>query len=162
MTPMTARGFKAEMMREPVLRTTVNSVLEKLGRVPMGALDVLFRIGVGMVFWKSGMTKIANWDITVMLFAEEYKVPVLSPEIAAYLGTAAELTAPILLFLGLATRPAAAALLGMTMVIQLFVYPENWSEHLLWASLLLYLVSRGPGPISLDRVIWKFWSRRPI
>lgn len=161
MTPMTTRGLRAEMMMKDTggLRARINAALEILGRVPMGALDVLFRIGVGMVFWKSGLTKIANWDITVMLFADEYNLPLLPPEIAAYLGTTAELTSPVLLFLGLLTRPAAAALLGMTAVIQLFVYPENWSEHLLWASLLIYLVTRGPGPISLDRLVWNFWSR---
>jgi putative oxidoreductase len=161
MTPMTTRGLRAApmMMNESGLRMRVTSLLQTLEHVPMAAIDVLFRIGVGMVFWKSGLTKIANWDITVMLFAEEYKVPLLPPEIAAYLGTSAELLCPLLLFFGLATRPAAAALLGMTTVIQLFVYPENWSEHLLWASLLLYLVTRGPGPISLDRLVWTYWSR---
>ena len=120
---------------------------------PLAIVELMMRIGVGAVFFKSGLTKIANLEITVDLFREEYKVPLLSPELAAPLATAAELTAPILLALGLLTRPAAAALLGMTAVIQLFVYPANWSEHLLWASILLYLVTRGPGALSVDHLV---------
>ena len=120
---------------------------------PLAIIEVMMRIGVGAVFFKSGLTKIANLETTVDLFREEYKVPFLSPELAAPLATAAELTAPFLLVLGLLTRPAAAALLGMTAVIQLFVYPANWSEHLLWAAILLYLVTRGPGTLSVDHLV---------
>jgi putative oxidoreductase len=89
----------------------------------------------------------------LQLFANEYRVPLLPPELAAYLATAVELTAPILLLLGFATRLAAAAMLGMTLVIQLFVYPENYPDHLLWAGPLLYLILRGPGAFSLDQLI---------
>jgi putative oxidoreductase len=80
-------------------------------------------------------------------------VPLLPPELAATLATTVELTAPILLLLGLATRLGAAAMLGMTLVIQIFVYPENYPDHLLWAGPLLYPVLRGPGPISIDHLI---------
>ena len=88
-----------------------------------------------------------------MLFREEYRLPLLPPEIAAYLGTAVELSAPILLVLGLLARLSAAALLAMTLVIQFLVYPANWPEHLMWASILAYVMTRGPGALSIDRAI---------
>lgn len=135
------------------LRRSVAGLLDMLERVPMAALALLFRVGVGGVFFRSGLNKTDNWDLTVQLFADEYKVPVLPPELAAYLATTAELTCPVLIVAGLAARLGAAALLAMTAVIQIFVYPVNWPEHLIWASLLAYIVSRGPGPISLDRWI---------
>jgi putative oxidoreductase len=124
-----------------------------LGRFPLPLLDLLLRIGIALVFWKSGMAKLANWDLTVALFANEYQVPLLSPDIAALLALTAEIACPLLLAAGLGARFAAAALLGMTLVIQVFVYPENWSEHLLWAALLLYVLTRGAGLLSADYVI---------
>jgi putative oxidoreductase len=91
-------------------------------------------------------------DATFTLFAEEYKVPLLSPQIAAYLATAMETVLPILLVLGLLTRLSALGLLAMTLVIQIFVYPDAWwTVHAYWAALLLVLIARGPGALSLDR-----------
>ena len=142
------------------LSAQLNSLRALLGRFPLPVLDLLLRIGIALVFWKSGMAKIANWDLTVQLFADEYRVPLLSPEWAAMLGTAAELTCPIMLVFGIGARLGAAALLGMTFVIQTFVYPENWSEHLLWASILLYILSRGAGAISFDHAILRLFGDR--
>ena len=133
--------------------TAIRRLYGGLEAFPLAIIEVMMRIGVGAVFFKSGLTKFANLETTVDLFREEYKVPFLPPELAAPVATTAELTAPILLLLGLLARPAAAALLGMTAVIQLFVYPANWSEHLLWASILLYLVTRGPGVLSVDHLV---------
>ena len=147
-------------MQHSTWLTTVEEVLAWLGRFPIPFLDLLFRIGVGSVFFKSGLTKTANWTITVSLFRDEYRVPVIPPEIAAYMATTLELVCPVLLLLGLAARFGALALLGMTLVIQTFVYPENWSEHLLWASLLLYVLTRGPGPLSLDHLVARAVLRR--
>ncbi len=135
------------------LLTTVEEARSWLGRFPSSLIELLFRIGIGSVFFKSGLTKIANWTITVGLFRDEYRVPVIPPEFAAYMATAAELTFPVLLVLGIGARFGALGLLGMTLVIQTFVYPENWSEHLLWASLLIYVLTRGAGPLSLDHLI---------
>ena len=92
------------------------------------------------------------------LFADEYQVPLLAPDVAALLATAAEITCPILLVIGLGARFASAALLGMTFVIQTFVYPENWSEHLLWAAILITVLTRGAGLLSVDHMIgrWLF------
>lgn len=124
-----------------------------LQRFPMSVLALGFRVGVAMVFWKSGLTKIASWDSTVALFDMEYMVPILPAAFAAVLATVTELGGAALLVLGLGTRFAAAALLGMTFVIQVFVYPELWPDHLLWASILAYLVTRGAGALSLDHLI---------
>jgi putative oxidoreductase len=87
------------------------------------------------------------------LFQDEYQLPLLPPALAAWLGTAMELTAPVLLVLGLFARLSALGLLAMTLVIQFLVYPANWAEHLMWASLLGWIISRGPGAVSIDRLI---------
>jgi putative oxidoreductase len=107
------------------------------------------------------MAKLANWDLTVALFANEYRVPLLPPDLAALLATSAELACPVLIAVGLGARLGAAALLGMTFVIQVFVYPENWSEHLLWASMLLYVLARGAGLLSIDHLIARRLLDRP-
>ncbi|MBM3568834.1 MAG: DoxX family protein [Alphaproteobacteria bacterium] len=134
-------------------RSGAASLRQWLGRFPAPAFDLMARIGVASVFWKSGLTKIASWELTVGLFESEYAVPLLPAESAAWLATAAELTCPVLLVLGLGARLGAAGLLGVTAVIQLFVYPGNWGEHLIWAALLIHVLTRGAGPISLDALI---------
>jgi putative oxidoreductase len=112
------------------------------------------RFGIAGVFWLSGRTKVEGWlsvsDSAVALFADEYRVPLLPPDIAAHLAAYAEHLFPILLVLGLFTRASALALLGMTAVIQIFVYPDAWPTHLVWATALLYLSGRGAGRWSLD------------
>ena len=135
------------------LIATINSARELLERFPTSLLALAFRLAVATVFWRSGLTKIASWDATVALFDMEYMLPILPPAVGAYLAATVELGGSALLALGLATRFAAAALLGMTLVIQLLVYPENWPDHLLWGSILAYLVTRGAGAISLDYLI---------
>jgi len=137
----------------PGLTAQAKRLRDLLGRFPRPLLDFLLRFGIALVFWKSGMAKIASWDLTVQLFADEYQVPVLPPELAAYLAAAAELTCPVLLVAGFGARFAAAALLGVTFIIQAFVYPENWSEHLLWASILAYVLTQGAGSLSLDHLV---------
>lgn len=139
----------------PGLPGTVARLLNWLGRFPLALIQLFLRIGIAGTFFKSGLNKIQSWDTAVSLFAEEYKVPVLPPELAAALATAAELACPVMIALGLLARLGAAALLGMTLVIQVFVYPENWVEHLLWASALLYILTRGPGALSIDAQIAK-------
>ena len=124
-----------------------------LERFPLSILQFPFRFTMAAVFWNSGQTKIASWVTTVALFRDEYQVPILPPELAATLAATVELTCPVLLVLGLATRLATLPMLGMTFVIELFVYPENWLEHLTWATTLLFILTRGPGPLSLDHFI---------
>jgi putative oxidoreductase len=128
-------------------------LFERLGRVPVSLHQFLFRLAIAGVFLRPGITKIASWESTVTLFREEYRVPVLSPEIAATLAATFELGCSTLLVIGLATRIATLPLLGMIMTIQLFVYPEAWPEHLVWSSILLFLLTRGGGKISVDHVL---------
>ena len=126
--------------------------------VPLSLVQVMARAALATLFWKAAQSKLASWPVTVQLFAFEYQVPLLPPEYAAMLGTGVELIGAILLFLGLMTRFAALALMGLVATIQIFVYPGSWAEHLMWASLLLLLVIRGPGVVSLDHVIGR-WAR---
>lgn len=129
---------------------------ERLATFPLSIIQLTMRIGVGAVFFKAGLLKYNSPEFTVLLFRDEYKVPLLAPEVAARLATINELTIPVLLFLGLATRLATLPLLGMIAVIQTFVYPNAWTDHLSWGSILVFLLTRGPGPLSLDHLIARF------
>src|SRR6266581_5806624 len=131
----------------------IGRALRWLDAVPYTVLAIPLRLAVATVFWNSAMTKLANWDTAIALFTDEYKVPLLPPEVAAYIAVTIELTTPVLLVLGLATRPAALVLLGMTTVIEIFVYPLAWPTHIQWAAMLLVLLSRGPGKLSLDHLV---------
>ena len=139
--------------RDGSLVARLDAIRAALGAFPQSILELGMRVAVAAVFFKSGLTKIASWETTLSLFEEEYKLPILPTEVAAVLGTAAELSAPVLLALGLFARLGAAALLGMTFVIQFLVYPANWAEHLMWGSILAWVLTRGPGAISIDRLI---------
>lgn len=118
-------------------------------------LALVARVAIASIFFLSGRTKVTGLldikDSTYVLFQEEYRLPLVPPELAAHLATYAEHFFPLLLILGLFTRGAALALLGMTAVIEIFVYPDAWPTHLSWAGLLLLLVARGGGAWSLDR-----------
>jgi putative oxidoreductase len=131
-------------------------------RIPLSPIQLAMRVGVGSVFFNAGILKYQSWDVTLLLFRDEYKVPLLSPELAARMAMTQELTIPVLLFLGLGTRIAALPLLGTIGVIQTFVYPDAWIEHLLWASVLLFLVARGSGSLSIDNLIARALSPKPL
>lgn len=131
-----------------------------LESVPLSIIQLAMRIGVGSVFFNAGLMKYRSWEMTVMLFTDEYQVPLLDPALAARIAMAQELTIPILLFLGLATRAAALPLLGMIAVIQIFVYPNAWVEHLVWGSILAFLITRGAGTLSLDHFLSRFFAGR--
>lgn len=144
-------------------------------KVPNCLIALFARISMAAIFWRSAMTKITlneevsnfslsqlwnvitfNWtvgDSTYMLFEYEYDLPILSPEFAANMSVAAEILLPLSLLVGLATRLSAAGMLGMTLVIQIFVLPGSWPDHALWATALLFLVTRGAGVASLDYFI---------
>ncbi|MGE0212780.1 MAG: DoxX family protein [Parvibaculaceae bacterium] len=127
-----------------------------LDRVPYALIALLARFSVGMVFLNSGLTKVEGFAVTesaVYLFREEYRLPLLPPELAAHLAAAIELTMPWLLFAGLGARFAALVLLAMTLVIEIFVYPSAYVTHGLWATALLLIVARGAGALSLDHLI---------
>ena len=132
----------------------------RLDSVPYWVLALPLRLAIATVFWNSGMAKLANWDATLFLFSDEYQLPLLPPAVAAMMAATVELTAPPLLVLGLATRPVAALLLGMTFVIEVFVYPLAWPTHIQWAAMLLVLICRGGGAVSIDRLLGLWWVRR--
>ena len=134
-------------------------VLQMLERVPYWLLAIPLRLAVATVFWNSAMTKLANWDAALQLFREEYRLPLLPPDVAAHLAVSIELSTPVLLVLGLGVRPAALVLLGMTSVIEIFVYPQAWPTHIQWAAMLLVLLCRGGGWLSLDHWIGQRWVR---
>jgi len=127
-----------------------------LDRFPYSVLALAARIFPAAVFWQSGETKVNGWglsDSAVDLFRDEYKLPLIDPTVAAYLAAFAEHFFPILLVLGLASRFAALALLFMTLVIEVFVYPDAWPTHGVWATCFLVIIARGPGIFSLDQLI---------
>lgn len=134
--------------------------------IPEDLVALSTRLAIASVFWRSVQTKITGWEVfgqslqffnvspsTVMLFQYEYQLPWFDPKTAAYAGTAAEFFFPLLLVLGLGTRFAALGLLGVTAVIQLFVFPEAWPTHILWFALLLYLLRNGGGRIACDYLL---------
>jgi putative oxidoreductase len=137
----------------------IRGAIGALERVPYSLLAIPLRLAVAEVFWSSGTTKLADWSATLQLFEDEYKVPLLPPDIAAHIGASIELSTPVLLVLGLLTRPAALVLLGMTTIIEVFVYPQAWPTHIQWAAMLLVLLCRGPGALSLDHLIWRRLQR---
>ena len=141
-----------------------------LNRIPASLIGLCARVGIGSTFWLSGQTKIEGlvldpiglqasfgWphvsEGALELFRTEYALPLLPPELAANMAAFSEHLFPLMLVLGLGTRFAALALLGMTAVIEVFVYPDAWPTHAVWAACLLYLVARGAGTLSLDHLL---------
>ena len=125
-------------------------VLDWLDAIPYTVLAIPLRLAVATVFWNSAQSHLANWDTTLYLFENDYALPLLPPGLAAVMAVSIEVTTPVLLVLGLLTRPTALVLLGMTTVIEVFVYPLAWPTHIQWAAMLLVLLARGPGKISID------------
>jgi putative oxidoreductase len=125
--------------------------------LPPALLLLIARCGIAAVFFQSGRTKVTGvltlTDSAYQLFRTDYALPFIQPVLAAHIAAYSEHLFPVLLVLGLFTRPAAAALLGMTTVIEVFVYPDAWPTHLSWAGLLLPLIALGGGAWSLDRVL---------
>jgi putative oxidoreductase len=138
----------------------ITSTREWLGRFPLSILQLGMRIGVGMVFFNAGLLKYRSFEFAIKLFEDEYKVPILAPAVAARIAMINELTTSTLLFLGLVTRLATLPLLGMMSVIQIFVYPSAWPDHVLWGSILIFILTRGPGPFSIDYLIERYLLKR--
>ncbi|MCO7608719.1 DoxX family protein [Pseudomonas chlororaphis] len=157
----------------------LTQIIQGFERIPYSLIAFIARFSIAAVFWKSGQTKVEGlaidlfsgtfelgWprlaDSTIPLFQSEYHVPLLSPEVAAHLAAFAEHFFPVLILLGLATRFSALALLGMTLTIQLFVYPDAYPTHGTWAAILLLLMARGPGVFSLDHLFARYFQHRPL
>lgn len=149
-----------EMTATPMVERTLPQrfygILRLLDRIPHDAIALISRLSIGAVFWQSGQTKVEGWHVTdnaVYLFQTEYKLPLIDPWIAAHLAAFSEHFFPVLLVLGFASRLAALALLGMTLVIEIFVYPDAWPTHGTWAVCFLVIIAGGPGRISIDHFI---------
>ncbi len=149
--PATRPGFMRHLLAARAL----------LERVPFSLVQLVCRLAIAGVFLRAGMQKLAGWETTLGLFSEEYKLPLLPPELAATMATATELGGSILILLGLATRLATLPFFGMILTIQLFVFPHAWPEHLTWTAILLVLLTRGAGAISIDRLLRHLVDRRP-
>jgi putative oxidoreductase len=167
----TARsGVRATSSGGSAVTRLVEWVNNLFGRIPNTVIAFIARFSIAAVFWNSGQTKIQGFvanlvtgeftfgwptlsDSAVALFQDEYKLPLIPPELAAPMAAFAEHLFPLLLLIGLGTRLSAFGLLGMTLVIQVFVYPGAYATHGTWAALLLYLISRGPGAFSIDHLI---------
>ena len=137
----------------------ITAIIGLFDRIPCWLIALTARIALAQVFWSSAQAHLANWDTTLYMFGDTYKVPLLPPELAAYLAVAMELAMPPLLVLGFATRFAALALFGMTLVIEIFVFPEAWPTHIQWAAMQLALMGRGGGSLSLDALIQRWFKR---
>jgi putative oxidoreductase len=138
--------------------------LSAANAIPPSFVSLVARVAVAGGFWRSGQTKVDGWslkDSTFYLFREEYKLPLLPPDLAAYLATIAEHVFSVGLLVGLASRLSALGLLVMTAVIQLFVFPSGWPDHILWATALLVVLARGPGVISLDHLLFRSATPAP-
>lgn len=131
-----------------------------ISRVPFSAHQLLFRLAIAGVFLRPGLQKYWSSESTVALFADEYKVPVLSPALVAAMAATFEVGCSLLLMIGFATRVATLPLLAQILVIQTFVNPNAWPEHLVWSSILLVLLTRGGGAASLDHLIYRWWEGR--
>lgn len=142
------------------ITSRLTRVFDLLGRVPLGLHHLLFRLAIAGVFLRAGLTKIASWESTVALFRDEYRVPLLPPEVAATMSACVELGCSTLLLIGLGTRVATLPMLGMIATIQFFVYPQAWPEHLTWSSMLVFLLTRGAGPLAVDQAITSVTARR--
>lgn len=140
------------MSATDLIRQTVSG----LERIPYDLIALGARLFPAAIFWQSGQSKLEGWQVSdnaIYLFREEYKLPLVDPVLAAHLAALGEHLLPVLLVLGLASRFAALGLLGMTAVIQVFVYPDAWPTHGVWAVCLLIVAARGPGRIALDALI---------
>ena len=148
----------------------VKRFIQFFEQIPYSLIAFVARFSIAAVFWKSGQTKVEGFAVdlvngtfelgeprlaasTLPLFRSEYHVPLLSPEVAAHMAAFAEHFFPVLILIGFATRFSALALSGMTLVIQLFVYPDAYPTHGTWLGVLLLLVAKGPGCLSIDQLI---------
>ena len=158
------------------MNNLITRAIGLMEKIPHSLIAFIARFSIAAVFWKSGQTKVEGlaidlvdgtfqlgWprlaDSTIPLFQSEYHVPLLAPEVAAHMAAFAEHFFPVLILIGFATRFSALALLGMTLVIEVFVYPDAYPTHGTWAAVLLYLMATGPGKLSIDHMIARYYKR---
>ncbi|MGY5780272.1 DoxX family protein [Rhizobium sp. LEGMi135b] len=154
---MTAASAEREIVPQRLY-----GALKLLDRIPRDLIALIARLSIAAVFWQSGQTKVDGWHVTdnaVYLFQTEYKLPLVDPWIAAHIAAFSEHFFPFLLVIGFASRLSALALLGMTLVIEIFVYPDAWPTHGTWATCFLLIIAGGPGRIALDHLIARRFTR---
>jgi putative oxidoreductase len=140
-------------MNDRSLPEVLKRGLSLLDRIPYSVVALVARCATFSVFFRSGTQKLSDWNATLLLFQNEYRVPLLPPDFAAYMAASLELGCAVLILIGLLTRPSVMALLGMVAVIQTLVYPSAWPDHIQWLAFMLILLARGPGAISLDSLL---------
>ena len=167
MNSTTSTARSAANLDPSALSRSIGALIDLFKRIPNSLIAVVARFSIAAVFWNSGQTKIEGLAINIVngefqlgwprisesalsLFQYEYQLPIIPPELAAPMAAVAEHLFPLLLLIGLATRFSALALLGMTLVIQVFVYPGAYATHGTWAAVFLYLMACGPGVLSVD------------
>lgn len=149
------------MMTNSSISQAIRRVYSQLDRVPLSVPLLIARIATFSVFIRSGLVKLSDWNGTLMLFRDEYKLPLIPYNVAAYTAATVELGCSTLILLGLLTRLSVVALLGMISTIQIFVYPSAWPDHIQWVGFMLFLLLRGPGVLSLDQLFARRLSRSP-
>ncbi len=153
--------FSAAAHSESGLAGIIQRAIAAMDCIPYWFIALAARVFPAALFWHSGETKVAGWHLkpsAIALFQNEYQLPLIDPTIAAYMSAFAEHLFPILLVIGLATRFAALALLFMTAVIEIFVYPAAWPTHGVWAACFLVVIAQGPGTLSLDHLIARYYK----
>jgi putative oxidoreductase len=140
-------------MNESSLSDLLRRGLALLDRIPYAVVALVARAATFSVFIRSGTQKLSDWNATLLLFQNEYRVPLLPAHLAAYMAASLELGCSVLILIGLLTRLSVMALLGMVTVIQTLVYPNAWPDHIQWLAFMLILLARGPGAISLDSLL---------
>ena len=177
MPELAAKIPAAAPARTASIVALLSGASRRCSRIPDSLIALIGRFSIAAIFWKSGQTKIEGFaldlvsgdfafgwprlsDSAVDLFRDEYRLPLVPPELAAPLAAFAEHAFPLLILIGLATRFSALALLVMTLVIQLLVYPDAYPTHGVWAAVLLFLIARGPGRISLDHWLAERFAAR--
>lgn len=156
------RSRETHVQKPSALMGAMLAVAAVLDKIPQSLISLAARIFPAAVFWRSGQTKVEGWHVTesaIALFRDEYKLPLIDPALAANIAAFSEHFFPVLLVIGLASRLSALALLCMTAVIEIFVYPYAWPEQGVWATCFLIVIARGPGIFSLDHLLVRRWSR---
>jgi putative oxidoreductase len=151
-----SKPFRATTQSAILPARIVQRLIAAMDRIPYWLIALSARSFPAALFWQSGQTKVAGFSLkpsAIALFENEYQLPLIDPEIAAYVSAVAEHLFPVLLVIGLASRFSALALLVMTTVIEVFVYPGAWPTHGVWATCFLIVIARGPGLLSLDHLI---------
>jgi putative oxidoreductase len=155
----TQMNSRTDQASGSALVTSLQAIVQKLNAIPYSVIALIARAATFSVFFRSGTQKLSDWNSTLLLFQNEYHVPVLPPNIAAYMAASLELGASTLVLIGLCTRVSVTALLGMTAVIEIFVYPMAWPDHIQWLAFMFILLARGPGKISLDALLFGKWTQ---